>query len=163
MKNTGIKRFRNSKYFVSKQGKVYWFSKVYKTFKEMKPSVNKTGYIFYVLIIDGERNSYLIHRLVAETHMIDWNGRLNVHHIDGNKQNNRIENLELLDTKSHFEKHNGYCRYKLTDIINNKEIILNTYKEIVEYCGLKSRRINGLNKKKWLIEKIESLPQLVIK
>ncbi|CEM35287.1 unnamed protein product [Vitrella brassicaformis CCMP3155] len=58
--------------------------------------------------------SYLVHRLVAETFLAqqkeDLQRRtesahaLQVDHIDGNKKNNAVDNLQWLDTKQHREK-----------------------------------------------------------
>jgi len=59
--------------------------------------LNKDG---YVLTYDKKDRKYkLQHRYVYETHYgIKLNPNHNVHHINGDRSDNRIENLELWDT-----------------------------------------------------------------
>jgi len=56
---------------------------------------NKGDYISVVLSAKGRPSkSTRMHRLVAETFISNPHGLLEVNHIDGNRQNNRVENLE---------------------------------------------------------------------
>ncbi len=62
-----------------------------------------TGY--YMLVL-GRSNERLFHVFLMEEHL----GKplpkgYEVHHIDGNKHNNNIENLELVTRKEHCRKH----------------------------------------------------------
>lgn len=101
-----------SDYKVSSEGYV----KSLKTGKILKPSISNSGY-YTVKLYDGVRHhSKAIHRLVAETfHEGDHSG-LEVNHIDGNKLNNRVDNLEWC-AHSYNTKHaieNGlFTPYKL--------------------------------------------------
>ena len=52
-------------------------------------------YITTPLYIAGQRKTHTIHKLVAEAFLGPANGRT-VNHKDGNKQNNRLENLEYM-------------------------------------------------------------------
>lgn len=58
---------------------------------ELKPSDNGRGYL---TVSVGARNPRYIHDLVAETYIPNPNGYSEVNHIDGNKQNNCVSNLE---------------------------------------------------------------------
>ena len=47
----------------------------------------------------------LVHRLIWEEQFGTIPEGIDIHHKDGNKQNNKIENLELLTRKEHKNKH----------------------------------------------------------
>ncbi len=77
----------------------------------LKPiKYGKKGYSSYfgVDIKDYINNkkikTYPIHRLVAEAFLPNWDKSLQVNHIDGNKANNKVSNLEMC-TQSQNIKH----------------------------------------------------------
>lgn len=72
--------------------------------KELKSHVNSRGYLNIWLSRGGATKQYRIHRLVAIA-FIENKGNLHeVNHIDGNKLNNNVENLEW-STRSNNMKH----------------------------------------------------------
>lgn len=80
-----------SNYEVDTQGNVY--SKVSE--RILKPYTNRNGYMFVKLKNDdGEMHHVSIHRAVAEAFLPNPKGLPQVNHIDEDKGNNRIENLE---------------------------------------------------------------------
>ena len=64
------------------------------TKNQLKGSISEHGYLYYRLSKDGKKKKYYAHRLVAEAFIPNPNGLPVVNHIDGNKLNNNIENLE---------------------------------------------------------------------
>ena len=60
----------------------------------LKPIDNGQGYKHIKLFKDGERKHYYIHRLVAQAFIDNPNNYPEVNHIDENKANNCMENLE---------------------------------------------------------------------
>lgn len=64
------------------------------TKKILKGSISENGYKYYRLSLDGEKKMFYAHRLVAE-HFLDNPDNLPiVNHLDGNKLNNNVTNLE---------------------------------------------------------------------
>ncbi len=82
-------------YKVSNTGKV-----IGKYKKELKPADNGNGYLHIVLMINGFKKHKYIHRLVAELFIPNPKKLPQINHIDGNKNNNDISNLEWC-TSSH--------------------------------------------------------------
>lgn len=62
--------------------------------KILKPSVSRNGYLYINLKSNGVHKRCLIHRLVAILFIPNPDNKPQVNHIDGNKQNNRVDNLE---------------------------------------------------------------------
>lgn len=88
-------------YEVSSYGRVSNYRKIMKTYQ-----IN-SGYHALKLIKNGIRKSVLIHRLVAECFIPNPENKPEVNHIDGDKGNNRIDNLEWVtssENKSHAYK-----------------------------------------------------------
>lgn len=94
------------KYGASKDGKIISYSRWRKPNDSiLKPWITK-GYE-HVKIQNTNRKdqkSVPVHRLIAMTYLIDWDKSLTVNHIDGNKLNNAISNLEMV-TNSENVKH----------------------------------------------------------
>lgn len=62
--------------------------------KLLKQSFTTTGYKKVELYKDGKRKSFKVHRLVAIAFIPNPDNKPEVNHIDGNKINNNIDNLE---------------------------------------------------------------------
>lgn len=91
--------FRNSIYLISNTGKV----KNGRTNKLLKGTI-EGGYIRYVLRLPNEgKKHYLAHRLVYETFCGNLVDGLVINHIDGNKLNNHMDNLEQITIQKNQE------------------------------------------------------------
>lgn len=63
----------------------------------LKPYENKKGYLKIGLSRNGKCEKHRVHRLVAKAFIPNPEGLPQVNHIDGNKQNNSVTNLEWVD------------------------------------------------------------------
>ena len=75
----------------------------------MKPYINNYGYLRISLSVDGKRHKYSIHRLVALLFIDNPYNKKEVNHIDGNKLNNVVTNLEWVtssENQLHAERNN---------------------------------------------------------
>ena len=83
-----------SKYKISKDGRVFSFT-VKSKGKELTQHNHKGGYKFvWVHSDDGSRKQLFVHRLVALAYINNEQNKPEVNHLDSNKHNNNVENLE---------------------------------------------------------------------
>lgn len=64
----------------------------------------KTGYMYVDLCMDGKIKKFTVHRLVALNLIPNPENKEQVNHINGDKTDNRVENLEWV-TRSENQKH----------------------------------------------------------
>lgn len=69
----------------------------------LKQQPDKKGYLRVRATVKRERKSIKVHREVAKAFIPNPEGLPQVNHIDGNKGNNRVENLEWVSNKSNAE------------------------------------------------------------
>lgn len=70
--------------------------------KILKPKLTKKGYLEASLYKEGGHKSFALHRLVAEAFIPNPNNYPTINHMDGNKQNNNISNLEWCTYKENI-------------------------------------------------------------
>ena len=110
-----------SGYFVSNLGRIKGRSG-----KIMKQRINKEGY--YMLCLkpngrNGKVKGVKIHILVAKAFIINPENKPQVNHIDGNKLNNNVSNLEWCTSKENMQhafKNNLVTIYKGENNIQSK-------------------------------------------
>jgi hypothetical protein len=71
-----------------------------RTKKEKKPNINEKGYeMVRVYVKTGVSYKRRVHRLVADAFIPNPEDKPQVNHIDGNKRNNEVSNLEWATNK----------------------------------------------------------------
>ena len=153
----------------------YWSNihkKYYDRIKILKKRNNNLGYEVINLSKFGIKKYYTIHRLVAKAFIPNPNNYKEINHIDGNKRNNYVDNLEWC-TRSQNMLHaynkglkKGISKYnkkvlqildgKIIKIWNNISEIKNTlhldYSSIFQCCNKKRNKCGGY---KWEYAKEE--------
>lgn len=129
-------------YQVSNLGRVKSLSRfAYNHFTKeriMTPIITKKGYLQIRIRANCKAKGFKIHRLVAEAFIPNPNGLPQVNHIDGNKQNNCVDNLEWCTCKENMQ--HAVTHGLLHDYSGNKNP---NCKVIFQY------NLNGVFLKRW--------------
>lgn len=86
-------------YEVSSDGRV---KSLFRYKKELKPNITRNGYATVELFKDKSSKRLLIHRLVAMAFIPNPDNLPQVNHIDENKLNNDVSNLEWITAKENM-------------------------------------------------------------
>jgi hypothetical protein len=83
------------------------------TRKELKTHRINSGYLCLKFTVNGKRTNHLVHRLVAEAFIPNPDNKREVNHIDGNKLNNNVCNLEWVTSSENklHAKNTGLKEY----------------------------------------------------
>ena len=87
-------------YQITEDGQVFSL----KSGKYLKPKIDRYGYKAVTLFVNGKPKYSTVHRLVALAYLDNPDKLPCVNHIDENKLNNRVENLEWCTVK-HNDNH----------------------------------------------------------
>lgn len=156
-------------YYVHPDG--YVISKKSRNPVKMIGSRPQKGYQSVSLRYEGVQVQKLIHRLVAEYFIPRVNGKNQVNHIDGNKQNNSVSNLEWVSPKENMKhavekglwtaptdeqyiknrlKSNQTCAKftveEASDIAEMKEVLGLSFKETAEIVGCSINTVKNITR-----------------
>ena len=82
-----------------------------KTGRLMKPRKNEKGYLHIGLTTNGKQKNMRVHRLVAQAFIPNPENKLQVNHIDFNRENNCVSNLEWVTNQENTQY--SVCNRKL--------------------------------------------------
>lgn len=81
-------------------GKEYWYNRKGKI---LKPTENSHGYnCVTIKYLNGSQKVITVHQLVARAFILNPENKPQINHIDGNKKNNRVENLEWVTPRENL-------------------------------------------------------------
>lgn len=109
-----IKGYENQ-YLVSNTGDVWSL----RNKRKLKPATDKYGYFYFVLCVDGRRKTVKAHRLVAITFIENPLNKPTVNHLNGVRNDNRVENLAWATEKEQIE--DAMKRDALPNIFKNTD------------------------------------------
>lgn len=148
-------------YYANENGSIYSA----KSNKILSWQLDKDGYAkVQMMSDDGKRHRYSVHRLILENlNPVEGMENLQVNHIDGNKLNNQLSNLEWT-TSSENNKHayqiglknqkgqnNNATRLTDKDVEKIIELLLThqyTYKQIGEKFNIDEETVGAIKRKK---------------
>ena len=145
---SSFRQIEDTTYYVNKEGVI--INK--KTHRVISGSADKDGYIrFRLYYPDGSVRTTSIHRAVLETfNPVENMELLEINHIDGNKSNNNIENLEwvthsrnmkhalengLLENCS-WERINGASKLTVEQVREIRKDKTHSYRKLAEIYGV---------------------------
>lgn len=114
--------------------------------KILKPSEARKkygGYLVVTMYKNGKPKTVFIHRIVACTFIPNPNGLKEINHINENKHDNRVENLEWCDrdynihhgTRGKRQGEKQSRKVKATNIKTGEVIVFNSIKQASEETG----------------------------
>ena len=94
-------------YYITRTAEVY--HKYTETgYYKLKSRVNvqSGGYVYISLQLNGKAKSFRLHRLVAKAFLPNPNNLPQIDHIDNNKENNHVDNLQWVTAHQNAQKRN---------------------------------------------------------
>ena len=140
-----------SKYYLaSKSGQILSLKRKEK--KILKLHNNCWGYLVFNFYKNNKKRSYYVHRFVYETFKGEIPKGMQTDHIDNNKKNNSINNLQLLFPKENQQKSN--CKKVISlNIETKEEKIFDSFNKAAEFYQIHKSTVSKNCKKKTKITK----------
>lgn len=132
-----IQNYEN--YLIDEAGNIYNI----KTKKQLLGSIGENGYKYYRLSKNGVKKMFYAHRLVAEYFLENPENYPIVNHIDGNKLNNNVNNLEWCSYSQNVAHFHNELKKKKTNQKQEKYIKDLTGEEWREVPNFKNYRISN--------------------
>lgn len=132
----------SDRYFISNYGNVKNLTSI------LNPHTNGIGYFYTQFSYNGEKKNFYIHRLVALHFLKLVEGKNEVNHIDKNRANNSVLNLEWC-SKSENELHKfnnfGVKNFIIQKLSIEGELLesFDSLKEAAIYTGIKFNNISA--------------------
>lgn len=104
--------------------------------KELMLIKNNQGYLCVGLYKDKKRYYKLVHRLVAETFLSDKGQNTQINHVDSDKQNNKLDNLEWctpLENMLHTSLVGTHSKLSRSVFVNNSKLSKENITDIFTY------------------------------
>jgi hypothetical protein len=109
--------------------------------KEKLARFSPKGYVVVCLSTDGKNKAFSVHRLVAQSFIPNPEGLKEVNHINGDKSDNRVENLEWSDRSRNITHSYRVLESSNKDGTNNGRHVVNE-DDVREIRMLKSQGIS---------------------
>ena len=84
--------------------------------------LDKYGYYITNLRRDGRNKTVKVHRLLMMTFSSNWDQKLTVNHINGDKADNRLENLEMCSIQQNLKHSHNTRIYRLGEETANSKL-----------------------------------------
>lgn len=147
-----LAQYKNTKYLCTPYGDVY--SKTLRGLKPIKKQIDRAGYEVVSVCILGKKQIKKVHRIVYESWRGEIKDNLCVDHIDFDKKNNNISNLQLLTIKQNSSRK----KEPLAGILNPKsymtdELVIKCFESQKlprnsrsKFVGIRAKQINRIIK-----------------
>lgn len=130
--------------------------------KILKTCISNRGYLMVQLYDKNIRRIFNLHKLIAETFLIKENENYEIDHINGDKKDNKIENLRFCSRSENLKNRKIFYRKTSTQtgehhiyknknsftllIRHNKCNHRSTHKDLNEAINKRDELINNINK-----------------
>ena len=119
------------KYGVNKSGQVCSFDYNHTgKLKIIKQYKDRDGYKYVFLIVNNKRYKRLVHRMILTTFIPNLENKPQVNHINGIRDDNRLENLEWCTAKENII-HSYKINNKKTSDLSRKKLAKDFLKQII--------------------------------
>ncbi|CAH9011326.1 putative NUMOD4 motif-containing HNH endonuclease [Vibrio phage 249E41-1] len=147
------RQYRDTGYYINDEGVAYG-----KRGGVLKPQINKKGYLRFSLSLGGgKKETCFVHRMVAIVFIPNPLNLPEVNHINGDKKDNRVDNLEWVSAKKNKEHAmkvlgQGFGETHSRSTLTTKEVMV-----VCEMIQDGYRTVDIVRKTKISIDKIRSI------